>query len=214
MTSPMVLRQILVVGDGRTVREVAAAVAGSEVAVRGPFAPSVAQAAGIDPEVAVVDQRCPVGPDAIEQTIALFPDVRVLVAGADDDAGAGDAFGRGACGLFPVDRRHRADALWRAAAGEVVIPDGQLATILAGIGDRRIAADAEQLAGLTGREREVLRLIAEGVGTTEVARALGIAPATVQSHVKNLLAKLGVHSKVEAARVAWRVGIAGVPAGI
>jgi len=60
----------------------------------------------------------------------------------------------------------------------------------------------------------VLRLIAEGVGTSEVARALGIAPATVQSHVKNLLAKLGVHSKVEAARVAWRVGIAGVPAGI
>lgn len=210
----MVLRQILVVGDGRTVREVAAAVAGSEVAVRGPFAPLVAQAAGIDPEVAVVDLRCPVGPDAIEQTLALFPDVRVLVAGGDDDATAGDAFVRGACGLFPADRRQRADALWRAAAGEVVIPDGQLATILAGIGDRRVAADAAQLAGLTGREREVLRLIAEGVGTTEVARALGIAPATVQSHVKNLLAKLGVHSKVEAARVAWRVGIAGVPAGI
>ena len=59
----------------------------------------------------------------------------------------------------------------------------------------------------------MLRLIAEGVGTSELARALGIAPATVQSHVKNLLAKLGVHSKVEAARVAWRVGIAGVPAG-
>ena len=210
----MVLRQILVVGDGRTIREVAAAVAGSEVAVRGPFAPLVAQAAGMTPDVAVVDLRCPVGPDAIEQTIALFPDVRVLVAGAEDDLTAGDAFGRGACGLFPVDRRQRADALWRAAAGEVVIPDGQLASILAGIGDRRIAADAEQLAGLTGREREVLRLIAEGVGTSEVARVLGIAPATVQSHVKNLLAKLGVHSKVEAARVAWRVGIAGVPAGI
>jgi DNA-binding NarL/FixJ family response regulator len=160
MTSPMALRQILVVGDGRTIREVAAAVAGSEVAVRGPFAPLVAQAAGMTPDVAVVDLRCPVGPDAIEQTIALFPDVRVLVAGAEDDLTAGDAFGRGACGLFPVDRRQRADAVWRAAAGEVVIPDGQLASILAGIGDRRVAADAEQLAGLTGREREVLRLIA------------------------------------------------------
>ena len=48
----------------------------------------------------------------------------------------------------------------------------------------------------------------------EVAEAFGISPLTVQSHVKNILAKLGVHSRVEAVRIAWRHGLADAPQAV
>lgn len=51
---------------------------------------------------------------------------------------------------------------------------------------------------LTARELEVLRALAEGLSTSRIASLLGVAPATVRSHVKSLLSKLGVHSRVEA----------------
>ena len=57
------------------------------------------------------------------------------------------------------------------------------------------------------REREILRLLADGIPTTDIAVSLGISPMTVQSHLKNILAKLGVHSKVAAVRLAWRHGL-------
>jgi DNA-binding NarL/FixJ family response regulator len=67
------------------------------------------------------------------------------------------------------------------------------------------------LRSLTRRETEILRSLAGGRTTTEVADALGISALTVQSHVKSILAKLGVHSKIEAVTIAWRYGL--TPAG-
>ena len=63
------------------------------------------------------------------------------------------------------------------------------------------------LASLTDRETEILALLADGMSTRDVAERLDISPLTVQSHVKNILAKLGVHTKVEAVRIAWRHGL-------
>jgi PAS domain S-box-containing protein len=60
--------------------------------------------------------------------------------------------------------------------------------------------------GLTPREWEVLCQMAEGRGTKEIATELGIASATVRTHVQNLLAKLGVHSRLEAIALAVREG--------
>jgi DNA-binding CsgD family transcriptional regulator len=71
---------------------------------------------------------------------------------------------------------------------------------------------ADHLDALTAREFEVLQLLANGSTTGEIARLLQISPMTVQSHVKNVLAKLGVHSKVEAVRLAWRAGAIATPA--
>jgi len=56
---------------------------------------------------------------------------------------------------------------------------------------------------LTPREAEVLAALAEGRSTAQVAASLRISPTTVKSHVKSLLAKLGVHSRVEAVAVWW-----------
>lgn len=67
---------------------------------------------------------------------------------------------------------------------------------------------------LTSREKEVLRHIAEGERTRQIARSLGISEATVRTHVQNMLSKLGVHSRLEAATVAAKTGcdLPGVPA--
>jgi DNA-binding NarL/FixJ family response regulator len=103
------------------------------------------------------------------------------------------------------------EAIVRTRSGELVLEDEELRSLvdeLVGTRDDRRRGPE----GLTTREREVLKAVAAGASTNEIAADLHITPATVQSHVKNVLMKLGVHSKVEAVRIAWREGIAPVPA--
>ncbi len=64
--------------------------------------------------------------------------------------------------------------------------------------DGQDGAAFNRLVMLTPREMQVLRALADGGSTSSIASTLGIGPATVRSHVKSLLAKLGVHSRVEA----------------
>ena len=99
-------------------------------------------------------------------------------------------------------------AFRRALAGELVLPVAELPSLI----DRLWQARARRsehalLASLTPREREILSALADGATTSELAHELGISPATVQTHVKNVLSKLGVHSKVEAVGTAWRTGL-------
>ncbi len=77
--------------------------------------------------------------------------------------------------------------------------------------ERETRRDAQVLLDqLTEREREVLRLLAEGLRNDDIAAKLFISPQTVQTHVRNLLAKLGVHSKLEAVAFAIRHGAVAV----
>ncbi|HEX2188852.1 MAG TPA: response regulator transcription factor, partial [Longimicrobiaceae bacterium] len=62
-------------------------------------------------------------------------------------------------------------------------------------------------AGLTRRETEIVRLLAEGLRNAEIARRLHLSPKTVDHHVSGALAKLGVGTRVEAARAAERLGL-------
>jgi DNA-binding NarL/FixJ family response regulator len=122
---------------------------------------------------------------------------------------AAEALAAGACGLLPTDRGAAVliDAFRRAVAGELVLPAADLPSLV----ERLRALNPDQPGGglsvLTVREREILRLLADGIPTTDIAVSLGISPMTVQSHLKNILAKLGVHSKVAAVRFAWRHGL-------
>jgi DNA-binding CsgD family transcriptional regulator len=75
-------------------------------------------------------------------------------------------------------------------------------------------AGADEVAryGLTHREREVLAMLAAGRSNPEIAKALFISPKTASVHVSNILAKLGVGGRVEAATLAHRLGLADEPA--
>ena len=137
---------------------------------------------------------------------------RVLATTLEDgcDVAAG-ALAAGACGVLPParDASSLIDAFRRAFAGELVLPASDLPTLIDRLRDANSESPDESgaLSSLTGRENEILRLLAEGVSTVGIAGELVISPMTVQSHVKNILAKLGVHSKVDAVRLAWRHGL-------
>jgi two-component system nitrate/nitrite response regulator NarL len=96
-----------------------------------------------------------------------------------------------------------ADAAARVGAGETYIPAGMLSGLLRELITRRRDDDAvlQRYGRLSRREREVLRLIAEGATAPEMATALFVSPHTVRTHVQNVIEKLGVHSRVEAASI-------------
>jgi DNA-binding NarL/FixJ family response regulator len=66
---------------------------------------------------------------------------------------------------------------------------------------------AEQNSDLTDREREVLALLAQGSSTTDIAQSLSISPATVRIHIRNILQKFQVHSRLEAVIYAQQHGL-------
>jgi DNA-binding NarL/FixJ family response regulator len=113
------------------------------------------------------------------------------------------ALAAGACGMLPMDdRAHEiARAIRRAVAGELVLPDRDLPGLV-----ERMRSPMDPFHVLTPREREILRLLTKGLATAEIAAILTISRGTVQVHVKNILAKLGIHSKVEAVRLALLAG--------
>ncbi|HET9671623.1 MAG TPA: response regulator transcription factor [Actinomycetota bacterium] len=121
------------------------------------------------------------------------------------------ALAAGACGALPArgDGMSLAEALRRARRGELVLPADELPVLVDRMREARGRRAGRSLIDtLTDREREVLTALAEGATTADVSLELGISPATVQTHVKNILGKLGVHSKVEAVSAAWRAGLA------
>jgi len=149
---------------------------------------------------------------AIVSAIRSGTDVRVLAATRYPAAPDVElALAAGACGVLPTEREPSSlvSAFRRAAAGELVLPVDDLPLLVDRLHEARSRRHRQSLLPtLTEREREVLSAMADGATTTGIALELGISPATVQSHVKNILGKLGVHSKVEAVGVAWRGGLA------
>jgi DNA-binding NarL/FixJ family response regulator len=99
-------------------------------------------------------------------------------------------------------------AMKAAAAGEILIDRAALARLLPRVArEREVHRDAVLLLNqLTDREREILGLLGEGMRNEEIASHLFISPQTVQTHIRNVLGKLGVHSKLEAVTFAVRHG--------
>jgi DNA-binding NarL/FixJ family response regulator len=155
------------------------------------------------------------GIEATRRIRAASPGTRVVVLSAMESPSLiVSAMAAGASGYLPKTRA--ADDLLsvvrRAAAGEIVMADDDLPVVLDELRMGREPNVAAELAlrRLTARETEILRAMAAGDAAGEIAETLGISSLTVQSHVKNILAKLGVHSKIEAVTMAWRHGLATV----
>jgi len=133
----------------------------------------------------------------------------VMLTTSHEEQDLVDALRSGANGYLLKDMEpdELVDALREiVAGGTVVAPD--LAGVLARVvkGDDR-AGQNTPLSELTPREQQILRHLAEGQSNKVIGRELGISDGTVKLHVKAILRKLGVHSRVEAAVIAVEQGI-------
>jgi len=170
-----------------------------------------ARAAARQPvDVVLMDYRLPdgTGVEATRAIKARHPTARVvmLTAVADDETIL-ESIQAGADGYLTKDRAvdEVVGAVRAAHAGETLLPRAVILDIA-----RRVAAARERTAErppiepLTPREFEVLRALAEGLSSREICDRLFIAPNTLRTHVQNIMAKLHVHSKLEAVAFALR----------
>ncbi len=151
------------------------------------------------------------GIEATQKIKELSPATKVVIMTAhDDERLLVEAVEAGASGFLGKDEAadEVLNAAKAAAEGEVLIDPATLTRLLHQVArEREARRDAQTLlSDLTEREREVLQLLAEGTRNDDIATKLFISPQTVQTHVRNLLAKLRVHSKLEAVAFAVKHG--------
>jgi DNA-binding NarL/FixJ family response regulator len=151
------------------------------------------------------------GIDATRKIKEVSPSTKVVIMTAhDDERLLVEAVEAGASGFLGKDEAasELLSAAKAAADGEVLIDPGTLTRLLAQVArERAEQRDAQVLLNdLTDREREILQLLAEGMRNDDIAAKLFISPQTVQTHVRNILGKLRVHSKLEAVAFAVKHG--------
>jgi two-component system response regulator DevR len=159
------------------------------------------------PDVAVLDVRLPDG-DGVEvcrEIRSNHPEIAclMLTSYADDEA-LFAAIMAGAAGfvLKQVRGSDLVDAIRRVAAGESLLDPAVTARVL----DRlRAKPEDDELSGLTPQERRILGLIGEGKTNRQIGEDMFLAEKTVKNYVSNLLAKLGMSRRTEAAAYAARL---------
>lgn len=164
----------------------------SSVAESGPSAE-----AG-DPDVVILDFRLPdgTGVDAGAAIHRACPGAKLIfLTREDSDAARLAAVESGASAFIHKSRAASevVDAIRQVASGHSLIAPRIVAALLS----KRREMDA-QFESLTPREKEVLRMMAEGASSRDIASRLGISYATVRTHIRSLGSKLGVHSKLQA----------------
>ena len=159
------------------------------------------------PDVVVTDLVMPGGMDGVATTAGVLersPGSRVVVLSAHgDESRLAGALRVGAVGYVRKDSSPEVflAAVRGAARGQTVI-DPELSGALATLASGGAGVDA-----LTARERDVLRELARGRTNREIAEVLGIAPETIKTHVTNILSKLGVRHRTEAAIWGLKTGL-------
>jgi DNA-binding NarL/FixJ family response regulator len=159
------------------------------------------------PHVVLMDLRMPRmdGTEATERITADYPAVRVVILTSFGEAERVQAaLAAGAAGYLLKDAEpgEVAAAIQAAAVGEV-----HLDSAVAGQLVRRMAAPRIGLTALTPREREILTLVAQGHANRTIAEKLVISERTARTHVSNVLGKLQLSSRTQAALLAIREGL-------
>ena len=160
------------------------------------------------PDVAIVDMRLPDG-----NGVEVCRDVRsrdsriqclILTSFADDEA-LFDSIMAGAAGylLKQIKGTDLVDAIRRVASGQSLLDPEVTARVLERL--RKGPEEDERLARLTDQERKILDLIAEGLTNRQIAERIFLAEKTVKNYVSNLLSKLGMERRTQAASYVTRV---------
>jgi two-component system, NarL family, response regulator DevR len=154
------------------------------------------------PDVAVLDVRLPDGNgvEVCREVRARDPKIGCLMLTSfSDDEALFDAIMAGAAGYLLKDVRGQdlVDAIRRVAAGDSLLDPTLTGKVLERL--RRGDEEDPRLKSLTDQERRILSLIAEGLTNRQIADQLHLAEKTVKNYVSNLLAKLGMHRRTEAA---------------
>ncbi|MEW2609326.1 response regulator transcription factor [Streptomyces sp. NPDC047880] len=171
-------------------------------------------ARGARPDLVVMDIRMP-DLDGIEATRLIAADedlagVRVLVLTTyDTDENIVEALRAGASGFLVKDTRpaELLDAIRTVAAGEALLSPGPTARLIQRFLRSPRAPGTGGPECLSGREREVLALVARGLNNTEIGDALGLSPLTAKTHVSRIMGKLAARDRAQLVIVAYESGM-------
>ena len=162
----------------------------------------------VQPDVAVLDVRLPDGNgiEVCREIRSHHPGVAclMLTSFGDDDALAAAALA-GAAGFVLKEVRggELVNTIRRVGSGETLLDSARAAQAVARL--RQTTEEEEDLAQLTPQEQRILDLIGEGMTNRQIGEQLFLAEKTVKNYVSNLLAKLGMHRRTEAAALAARL---------
>ncbi|NCP86942.1 MAG: DNA-binding response regulator [Anaerolineae bacterium CG_4_9_14_3_um_filter_57_17] len=169
-------------------------------------------AAQKQPDLILMDLKMPVmnGIEATREIHAKFPAIKILVLTTyDDDEWLFDAIRAGACGYLLKDasRQKIIEAIRGTLAGKAFVDPAVAGKLLNQIASKQTQPVSVLTGKLTGRELDVLRLIAKGFNNGEIAGQLHLSEGTVRNHVSAILEKLGVSDRTQAAVIAIQHGL-------
>jgi two-component system NarL family response regulator len=212
--------RVLIADDQALFRRGLSVVLGSEqgievVADAGDGEEAIAMASDLAPDVVLLDVRMPRvgGIEAARRIREILPSTKILMLTvSDEEDDLYEAIKAGASGylLKEISVEEVACAIQAVTHGQSLISPSMASKLLAEFNAlARRAAERDPLPApvLTPRELEVLRLVARGMSNRDVAEQLFISENTVKNHVRNILEKLHLHSRMEAVMYAVRRGL-------